>query len=110
MMGCDGACAAGFDLVSVDEYYPSLLSGEPQPPALATCYARGRCAATMEGDMKVIHHFGDRRDEVYNLVEDPHELNDLAASTDSAWIQEQVDKTLAWYLNAERRYQAFRDS
>ena len=60
--------------------------------------------------MKVIHHFGDRRDEVYNLVEDPYELNDLAASTDSAWIQEQVDKTLAWYLNAERRYQAFRDS
>jgi arylsulfatase A-like enzyme len=102
--------AAGFDLVSVDEYYPSLLSDEPQPPALATCYARGRCAATMEGNMKVIHHFGDRRDEVYNLVEDPYELNDLAASTDSAWIQEQVDKTLAWYLNAERRYQAFRDS
>lgn len=59
--------------------------------------------------MKVIHHFGDRRDEVYNLVEDPYELNDLAASTDSAWIREQVDKTLAWYLNWENRYQAFRD-
>jgi arylsulfatase A-like enzyme len=102
--------AAGFDLVSVDEYYPSLLSGEPQPPALATCYARGRCAATMEGDMKVIHHFGDRRDEVYNLVEDPHELNDLAAQTDGAWLREQVDKTLAWYLNWEHRYQAYRDS
>ncbi|MBK7820712.1 MAG: LTA synthase family protein [Tessaracoccus sp.] len=100
--------AAGFDLRSVDEYYPSLLSDEPQPPALATCYARGRCAATMEGDMKVIHHFGDRRDEVYNLVDDPYELNDLAAETDGAWIREQVDKTLAWYLNSEQRYQAFR--
>jgi arylsulfatase A-like enzyme len=102
--------AAGFELESVDDYYPSLLSGEPQPPALATCYARGRCAATMEGDMKVIHHFGDRRDEVYNIAVDPYELNDLAAETDGRWIQEQVDKTLAWYLNWEHRYQAYRES
>ncbi|MFT3889634.1 MAG: LTA synthase family protein [Arachnia sp.] len=100
--------AAGFDLVSSDEYYPSLLSGEPQPPALATCYTRGRCAATMEGDMKVIHHFGDRRDEVYNLKTDPYEQHDLAAETDGAWISAQVDKTVAWYLNWEHRYQAFR--
>jgi hypothetical protein len=60
--------------------------------------------------MKVIHHFGDRRDEVYNIAVDPYELNDLAAETDGRWIQEQVDKTLAWYLNWEHRYQAYRES
>ena len=36
--------------------------------------------------------------------------SDLAAQTDGAWLREQVDKTLAWYLNWEHRYQAYRES
>jgi len=62
----------------------------------------------MNGDMKVIHHFGDRRDEVFDLSVDPYETNDLAASTDSAWIAEQTDLALKWYIDTENLYEAFR--
>ncbi|WP_077685082.1 LTA synthase family protein [Tessaracoccus aquimaris] len=100
----------GFDLVSDTQYKPSLMSDEPQGPVVATCYARGRCAATMDGDMKVIHHFGDRRDEVYDLSVDPYETNDLAAGTDSGWVSEQSDIALKWYLEAENAYAAYHES
>ena len=99
---------AGFDLVSNDEYHPSLVSGDEQGTLFATCYARGKCAATFTGEYKVIHHFGDRRDEVFNLVEDPYELHDLAAEMESEWIAEQADAAVAWYLTTEHAYANFR--
>ncbi len=98
----------GFELESDQTYRPSLASGEPQGPVVASCWARGKCTATMNGDMKVIHHFGDRRDEVFDLSVDPYETNDLAASTDSAWIAEQTDLALKWYIDTENLYEAFR--
>lgn len=98
----------GFELVSDTRYQPSLASGEDQGAVVATCYARGRCAATMTGDMKVIHHFGDRRDEVFNVALDPHEQEDLAVVTDRAWIREQRDVALQWYVEAERFYSLYR--
>ncbi|NHB83870.1 hypothetical protein G7085_02085 [Tessaracoccus sp. HDW20] len=60
--------------------------------------------------MKVIHHFGDRRDEVFDLSVDPHETNDLADETDQAWIDEQVDIALKWYVETGNRYDAFHAS
>lgn len=99
----------GFNLVSDAAYKPSLISGEPQGPIVATCYARGRCAATLDGDMKVIHHFGDRRDEVFDLSVDPYETNDLAATTSTKWTQEQSDLALKWYVDTENQFAAFRE-
>lgn len=101
--------ALGFDVVSEEQYRPSLLSGQPQGPVMVTCYARARCSATLEGDTKVIHHFGDRRDEVYDLSVDPYELQDLAADTDSAWIAQQADLATSWYSLTERRYVLYRE-
>lgn len=97
----------GFDVTSPLPLKPSLLSGEEQGPIPVTCFARGRCAATIDGDMKVIHHFGDRRDEVYNVVDDPYELNDLATSVDGAWVADRVGSTLNWYVEAEAMFEAF---
>ncbi|HJE50454.1 MAG TPA: sulfatase-like hydrolase/transferase [Tessaracoccus flavescens] len=97
----------GFDVESPTDLRPSLLSGEPQGLIPVTCFARARCAATIDGDMKVIHHFGDRRDEVYNVVEDPYERNDLATEVADEWINERVDSTLEWYVDAERRSKVF---
>lgn len=97
----------GFDLVSDLDYQPSLLSGEVQGPVVATCWAKGRCLAVMTGDMKVIHHFGDRRDEVFNLALDPYETDDLAAGTDGAWLQEQVEIALKWYIDNENMYELY---
>ena len=99
--------ALGFDLEGEQEYKPSLYSGEPQGPVVATCEARGKCLATMDGELKLIHHFGDRRDEVFNLVDDNYERRDLATSVGQDWIDEHRDIALAWYLNWETRDIAF---
>lgn len=99
---------AGFDLKSEDPYRPSLAGSTPQGTIFTTCRSRGKCTSTMTGDLKVIHHFGDRRDEVFNLVDDPFEQHDLAASTDSAWIKDQVDQALAWYVSTEQGYANYR--
>lgn len=98
----------GFDLVSDTQYQPSLASGRPQGPVVTSCYARGRCSATMTGDLKLIHYFGDRRDEVFNLALDPHETQDLALSTDPGWRRQQRDVALDWYVEAEQSYALFR--
>ncbi len=99
----------GFRIESDAAYKPSLISGESQGPVVATCYARGKCTATIDGDMKLIHHFGDRRDEVFNLALDPHETNDLIGQTDQAWLAEMRDTALRWYLDTENSYEAFRN-
>ncbi len=99
----------GFTLESDTAYTPSLLSGQPQGPVVATCYTRGRCTAIIDGDMKLIHHFDDRRDEVFNLALDPHETNDLVGETDEAWLGDMRDTALRWYLDTENSYAAFRN-
>ena len=98
----------GFELESDQTYRPSLASGEPQGPVVASCWARGKCTATMNGDMKVIHHFGDRRDEVFDLAQDPYELTDLAASADESWMAGLRDTALDWYVGVEAIYEAHR--
>lgn len=100
--------AIGFDLVSEHEYQPSLLSDAPQGPLVATCWARGRCTAVIDGDRKLIHHFGDRRDEVFDLAADSGELTDLAADSDPRWMAEMRDEALQWYVDAEAWYAAHR--
>lgn len=99
----------GFGLESDATYKPSLVSDQPQGPVVATCYARGKCTATLDGDMKLIHHFDDRRDEVFNVAIDPHETNDLVEQTDEAWLVEMRDTALRWYLNTENSYAAYRN-
>ncbi|RMB61785.1 LTA synthase family protein [Tessaracoccus antarcticus] len=98
----------GFELETDATYRPSLVSGEPQGPLVATCYARGKCTAIIDGDMKLIHHFGDRRDEVFNVAIDPHETTDLIGQTDQAWLTEMRGTALRWYVNTENSYAAFR--
>ena len=94
----------GFDLVGAEGYRPSLLSDDEQPPVVATCYARARCMATIDGDMKVINRFGDRRDEVYDLSVDPFELNDLGGESDVSWREERSSFATDWYVAAEEFY------
>ena len=100
--------ALGFDLQSRHEYQPSLYSGLPQGPLVATCLARGKCTAVIDGDLKLVHHFGDRRDEVFDLAQDPYELTDLAASADESWMAGLRDTALDWYVGVEAIYEAHR--
>ncbi len=99
----------GFELQSDAAYQPSLASGESQGPVVSTCWARGKCTAVMEGDLKLIHHFDDRRDEVFDLSADPHETNDLVEQVDDAWLDEMRDTALRWYVDTENSYAAYRN-
>ncbi|MGV8847662.1 LTA synthase family protein [Tessaracoccus sp.] len=99
----------GFGLESDAAYKPSLISDQPQGPVVSTCYARGKCSATIDGDLKLIHHFDDRRDEVFNLALDPQERDDLIEQTDPEWVAEMRDIALRWYVDAENSYAAYRD-
>lgn len=96
--------ALGFDLAGEVEYKPSLYSGEPQGPVVVSCWVRGRCTAVLDGDLKLIHHFGDRRDEVFNVVTDPYERTDLVATTDEEWMERSWETAVSWYLDVERWY------
>lgn len=96
--------ALGFDLAGDVEYQPSFYSGEPQDPVVVSCWVRGRCTAVYDGDRKLIHHFGDRRDEVFDVVADPFERTDLITQTDEEWIEDLRAKAVGWYLDGERWY------
>lgn len=97
--------ALGYDIAGEVGYQPSLFSGEPQGPVVVSCWVRGRCTAVLDGDLKLIHHFGDRRDEVFDLATDNYELRDLATSADAGWMERSRELAVSWYLEAERWYQ-----
>lgn len=101
----------GYDISSTDlEYLPSWLADEPQPPVTVTCLAAVRCLAVLEGDHKVIHHFGDRRDEVFDLSVDNYERDDLAGRFGEDWTAERTTLALQWWLNTDLTYQAYREA
>lgn len=101
--------ALGFDLLTTGDYAPSLISGQPQGPVLVTCHIRARCSATLEGNRKVIHHFGDRRDEVFDLAQDNFEHHDIVTQVDRSWLTQQRNTALSWYVAWEDAYVAARN-
>ena len=66
--------------------------------------------ATLEGDYKVIHHFGDRRDEVFNLVDDNYEVQDLAGELGEEWAAERSKIALEWWVTTDATYRAYREA
>jgi arylsulfatase A-like enzyme len=58
----------------------SLLAPESDRSLKAYCFYEFRCMAVTRGRWKYIHHFGDRADELFDVVADPGERVDLAAS------------------------------
>ena len=86
----------------------SLLSTAPRDPVNVTCFENSRCLARLVGDLKYVHHFGDRRDEVFDLVTDPTERHDLYRSTDPDWLAQQRAAVLRWRLSVEQIYHDMR--
>lgn len=86
----------------------SLLSTAPRDPVNVTCFEYARCLARLEGDLKYVHHFGDRRDEVFDLATDPSERHDLSRSTDPDWLAQQRSAVLRWRLSVDQIYHDIR--
>lgn len=79
---------------------PSLLSGQPRPPVVASCFRPSQCAAVTEGDIKLIHHFGVLDDELFDLARDPLERNNLIDAWDPEEVARLEDEISAWIQRA----------
>jgi lipoteichoic acid synthase len=81
-----------------------LLSTAPRHPVNVTCFENTRCLARIDGGLKYVHHFGDRRDQVFDLATDPSERHDLNRSTDPYWLAQQRAAVLRWRLSVDQIY------
>jgi lipoteichoic acid synthase len=84
--------------------YPgySLLRPLPEDRTLFfSCTNKDKCLASIKGYEKYIHHYGDRPDEFFDLLEDPLEKRNLAAER-AEEAKKRRDKLLAWRSRSTR--------
>lgn len=80
----------------------SMLADRDDDEVLVTsCFERGRCAAALDGNLKYIHHFGDRPDEVFDLSVDPYERDDIAALMEPSWLEAHRQRVVQWRAGRE---------
>ena len=73
----------------------------------SACWHESLCAAQYMGDLKYIHHFGNKPDEIFNLKTDPFETQNVIGSfKEAAQWQKEVQ---TWYHNLEYLYQKHQD-
>jgi len=84
----------------------SLLSSPGHAQLVAWCWYLNRCAALRDGDLKLVHHFGKRPDEVFDLARDPDERRDLVAAgaVTPERVQAWRDALLATQAAVEQSY------
>ena len=71
------ADALGFELSGGVSYGSSLLSLNKSRPVIASCFQARACMSIRIEDMKFIHHFGQRGDEMFNLAHDRLEQSNI---------------------------------
>jgi len=86
--------------------YPgySLLGTLPEDrTVMSSCITNRRCMASIKGDEKYVHHFGDLPDEFFDLSNDPLEQRNLADERGEAELDERREELFAWRskVNAE---------
>jgi lipoteichoic acid synthase len=99
------------DLLSYDlegGEYPgsSLLGPLPEDRTLmAGCFYEHECLVSIEGDEKYIYHYGDEREELFDLSEDPLEKNNLVGERRVGSLGERRRELLAWAARVEAAYE-----
>jgi arylsulfatase A-like enzyme len=85
----------GYEPQNVGYTGESLYSITDERPLNFACEDDEVCLARIEGDMKLIHYFGESPDELYNLAEDPLEKDDLARNR-LRDVEEMRSRLLEW--------------
>ncbi len=82
----------------------SLLDPIPEDRTLlASCWSESGCLASIKGDVKYIHYFGDTPDELYDLSEDPGESQNLAPQRPEV-VEERRRELLEWRAQVNDAY------
>lgn len=85
-----------------------LFDSAPHQRVWSSCWGSRTCAGLREGDLKVVYHFGFRPTQLFDLSEDPLELNNLARSVPEAEVH-RLEQTLLAYLRATDHFWAAND-
>lgn len=84
----------------------SLLTTDGHEKLRFACWRKDTCRALRTKDLKIIHHFGRRDDEAYDLKVDPEEQVDLVASgkVDKAARDSAIAELETWAKSVDARY------
>jgi arylsulfatase A-like enzyme len=85
----------GFEVVRGRLPGKNMFTRPPLDPIYGSCSANRECATRVMGWQKVIHWYGKRPDEYFDLRADPGEQHDLAATRQAA-IAEAVEDLHRW--------------
>lgn len=100
--------AAMLGLEIEDGEYPgwSITVRPDDAPVMVHCWRERQCMAMIEGDFKLVNHFGNRPDELFNLRLDEAERNDITADFPqlSALMGERLK---AWRAGVRAYYRAY---
>ncbi len=84
-----------------------LLAGEPHDLVLSSCWWANTCVGGRVGDFKLIHHFGRRPPEVFDLTRDPREHRDLGETLPAEERRELEDRLLGYKISIDRFWAQF---
>lgn len=96
----------GYDLRG--EGYDGFAHGArpADAPIFSHCYRVRSCAAVIRSDLKLLHFFGFKPDELYDVRADPFEQTDLAADRPRR-VQAMRRELLRWRARSFRSYREF---
>ena len=78
----------------------SLMGPTVHETVHTACLYNHTCATTIGTRWKYIHHFGEREDELFDLMEDPKEMRNVVRENPER-AQVMGRETLRWYLYGE---------
>jgi arylsulfatase A-like enzyme len=83
-----------------------LFASGGHESVVASCWYTDYCMSLRAGDLKLVHHFGRRPTEVFDLANDPRETHDLAPLVPPALRDALVRQLLAYRYSVDAWYVA----
>jgi len=88
----------------------SLFDSEGHDALFASCWLHRECIATRSGRYKYVWNFERRDPELFDLVRDPLERDNILAATPSDLWQPMRDRLLQWKAEVDGRWDRFLES